>query len=182
MLNKLYQLSSDLNLDFITLPILSSEKFRFWSGSSKREQHHYGKGGLLQHTGEVVELCLLNAEYMKNRYPINEEELFLAALYHDYGKIWDYSPIDFEFKEWKSNDHKYKIHHISRSAMEFSDIARKLSYPADSRDRILHSILSHHQLREWGSPVLPATIEAWLLHQCDSISARLNDCGNKNEI
>jgi 23S rRNA maturation-related 3'-5' exoribonuclease YhaM len=43
-------------------------------------------------------------------------------------------------------------------------------------DEVTHAILSHHGQREWGSPVRPATKLAWILHTCDMMSARVNDC------
>ena len=46
----------------------------------------------------------------------------------------------------------------------------------DEHDEVLHAILSHHGRREYGSPVSPSTRIAWLLHLCDSISARMFDC------
>jgi 23S rRNA maturation-related 3'-5' exoribonuclease YhaM len=48
-------------------------------------------------------------------------------------------------------------------------------------DNIIHNILSHHGKREYGSPVSPATKEAWILHQADNLSARLDDC-DKHDI
>jgi 23S rRNA maturation-related 3'-5' exoribonuclease YhaM len=46
----------------------------------------------------------------------------------------------------------------------------------DMHDNVLHAIIAHHAWREWGSPCTPDTRLAWLLHLCDSLSARLNDC------
>jgi len=42
-------------------------------------------------------------------------------------------------------------------------------------DKVLHAILAHHGCREAGSPVAPKTREAWLVHFCDGISARMDD-------
>jgi len=48
-------------------------------------------------------------------------------------------------------------------------------FTPEMHDEVLHAILAHHNLREWGSPISPATRTAWLLHLCDSISARMDD-------
>ena len=41
---------------------------------------------------------------------------------------------------------------------------------------LLHIVLSHHGRMDWGSPVLPQTPEALLIHCCDQISASLKSC------
>jgi 3'-5' exoribonuclease len=33
-------------------------------------------------------------------------------------------------------------------------------------------MLAHHGRKEWGSPVEPATNEAWILHAADMMSSR----------
>ena len=38
----------------------------------------------------------------------------------------------------------------------------------------MHIILSHHGQYEFGSPVLPATAEAIMIHYLDNIDAKLN--------
>lgn len=143
--------------------------FRECSGSAKEEHHHYGNGGLQYHTWEVVSLCLDNARRFS---ALDIDTLYLAALYHDIGKTYDYGIKD---GAWIGTVHKRQIHHISRSALIWSDISKECGYH-DKNDAVLHCILSHHGQREWGSPVAPATKEAWMLHLCDAMSARMDDC------
>lgn len=159
----------------LAAPVLENDKFYTWSASSlinndpsKPRLHHYGKGGLRGHTFEVIDLCAFNTEL----YPtLDKIVLFLAALYHDIGKIWDYEERD---GEWYSVDHKKEIHHVSRSALVWHETCIK--HPNPYADKVLHCILSHHGRQEWGSPVAPRSKEAWLLHLCDAISARMDDC------
>ncbi len=146
--------------------ILDDPAFPVWSGSSKPFQHHYGDGLLIEHTYEVVVLCQENTKVLN--VDLNREVLFLAALYHDYGKIWDYQKVN---GVWGARLHKRLIHHISRSAIEFNLIAKNYKFA----EEVTHCILSHHGQREFGSPVAPKTKEAWMLHLCDGISARMND-------
>ena len=157
--------------------VIENPNFALWSGSSNPQQHHYGKHGLLIHTTEVVELCLLNNKYFPLSKQAPPKLLYLAALYHDVGKIWDYVPTTPDYSEWGSALHKKKIHHVSRSAIFWAENASKIECVNEQeKDEVLHAILSHHQLREWGSPVRPLTPLAWLLHLCDNMSARLDDC------
>jgi 3'-5' exoribonuclease len=161
---------------------LSKETFSRWSGASKPEQHHYGNGGLQFHTWEVVTLCQRNADFLESLgQTINRKTLFCAALYHDSGKLFDYSPLP-DGINWVGTSHKRLVHHISRSAMTWMTDSATMGLPTTEVDDVLHCILSHHGRREWGSPVAPFSREAWLLHLCDSISARGNDCETNRRI
>lgn len=164
--------------------VLSYPSFAECSGSAKPEQHHYGTGGLQYHTYEVVGLCMLNARYFGDGPPI---ALFLAALFHDVGKTHDYRLVDgpagyLRTKVWEAALHKRNIHHISRSAIIWSKAVAETGLFKDIEDEVLHAILAHHGLREFGSPVAPNSKIAWLLHLCDSISARMDDVGRWDVI
>lgn len=173
----------------MVLELLEDMRFQTWSGSGKPEHHHYGDGGLLRHTYEVVRFC----DHMSNTHnemsydKIFWKELLVSAVWHDYGKIWDYQKIEGMWGKY--DNHARQIHHISRSAMEFQKhytwLKQQPSFKEDEMinpDNIIHNILSHHGQREWGSPVAPATKEAWILHLADNLSARLDDCGKHDII
>jgi 3'-5' exoribonuclease len=168
--------------------VIDDPRFELWSGSSKEHQHHYGKGGLCKHTYEVVELCITNCSLLQLN--IDQVELYLSALFHDCGKMWDYDPhiedtsdprghdpsYKVDYSSWHGNEHKRLIHHISRSALVWNSACIQHGGKYDKyTDLVTHNILSHHGQREWGSPVMPKTKAAWLLHLCDGISARMND-------
>lgn len=183
--------NSDLDAEVVVMAhqVLDIPEFSLWPGSIKK--HHPYTGGLLDHTYEVISLCMYNADFLEgfgNR-AICRKSLFLAALYHDVGKIWDYAPVDGESVEsisscshklvdWDYTIHKRRIHHLSRSALYWEKSVEKMKMCEEIKDDVLHAILSHHGMKEWGSPVTPDTQMAWILHLCDSMSARCNDCVN----
>lgn len=138
------------------------------AGSLNRK-HHFEEGGLQYHTWEVVKLAeAANTFACGEGRGANPESLFLAALFHDVGKLWDYGV--------GGATHKRRIHHITRSSLLWSESARKERVPTTVQDDVLHAILSHHGSREFGSSVSPATRLAWILHTSDLLSARLEDC------
>lgn len=152
-------------------------QFEIWTGSGSYNSHHYGKGGLLQHTREVLELCIQNYGYLTSDEPINNfhdlKILVLGALYHDVGKIWDYGPKDGGLN-WENTNHKKEIHHVPRSYLEWNRVATELSLSEEVTDEVSHLILSHHGCKEWGSPVEPRNKLAWILHLSDNMSAKFN--------
>ena len=175
LLEKLKNTADTLYCSRISKIVLDDWRFPIWSGSSKPTTHHYGKHGLIRHVSEVVDLCLANNEVLGTwNTSVNKQLLFFAALFHDVGKLWDYEPLDKEYNEWQAAKHKNMIHHISRSGLIWQEASKDLLQK--DRDEVLHAILSHHGRKEWGSPVLPATKLAWVLHLCDCMSARMDDC------
>lgn len=180
-------LSTDTDFLKVVSVITDNPKFAKWWGGL-RGQHHDFEGGLARHTREVIELCFDSIKRLNLK--IDKKEIFLSALFHDIGKTYDYmenpetgvmafdlmgNPCDIEPK-FVAASHKRIIHHISRSGIIWSHAVMGTSLNDEYHDKVLHNILAHHGQREWGSPVAPKTQAAWLLHLCDNISARMNDC------
>lgn len=190
MIDRLHHLrliAEDHGLTKVASHVLDNPRFPIWSGSVDNK-HHYGEGGLLRHTHEVVELCRINAEEsIENGHVVDRKVLFLAATFHDIGKTLDYAPPTgtkywtsvreaLDATQWHITPHKRLVHHISRSALIWTEAVRATNQCRDIEESVLHCILSHHGRKEWGSPIEPQTKEAWLLHLCDGISARMDDC------
>jgi len=139
--------------------------------ATKSNHHHAYEGGLVVHTAEVMDLI----ESMSIETD-NIAVLMLAALYHDIGKIYEYS-------DDKEHGLSYRnlIGHVAGGPVEFqahsSASGGALNAAVNSltltqRQNIAHCMLSHHGKKEWGAAVLPQTSEAFLLHRADMISAR----------
>jgi len=173
---RLTQMANNLGVLQISKIVLDNPRFKIWTASGKKESHHYGKGGLEQHVFEVAELCQQTNNFFATiGKSVNSQQLFLAALFHDVGKLWDYEPVDPDCNDWQVTSHKRNIHHISRSALVWGEAIHSCTHPSEWDDEVLHAILSHHGLRAWGSPVAPASRLAWMLHLCDGLSARMQD-------
>jgi 3'-5' exoribonuclease len=174
--------ADELGIENIAGIVLDNPLFAVCAGSIGDNAHHHYTGGLVRHTWEVWDIADdITSKYKnKDRYPSRflefptDREVFLACLYHDVGKMWDYTRMS-ENSPWVSTNHKRTVHHISRSAIEWSKAVEKFPKYRDIEDSVLHAILAHHGRREWGSPVAPKTRLAWMLHLCDGISARMDD-------
>jgi len=181
-LEKLVKIAKEHNVYRIACCVLDDPKFKMWSGSHKKGQHHYEKGGLLRHTLEVVELSLMFNKYYGE--PVCNRKLVLAGIFHDSGKMYDYMPVDSNYNKWIKTDHARKIRHLPKSIVLWTRAVQEVSETIDFNktygflsdgveDEITHAILSHHGIE--GSPVAPDTKLAWFLHLADCMSARIDD-------
>src|SRR5690606_10714479 len=96
--------------------------------------------------------------------------LLAGVLLHDAGKAHEYD-VDAGFS---FSDDGRLVGHILRAVVMVEKAAAELGNidPADLR-QLVHLIASHHGTHEWGSPVVPKTLEAILLHQLDLLDSRI---------
>lgn len=143
---------------------------RFAGSPAAKTIHHNYIGGLLEHTLEVVSLCLK----FKEMYPeqIRVDLLVTGAILHDVGKIEEYDAESFNFE---MTDKGKLIGHICLGKEMLNErIAAIEGFPPSLKLELEHIVLSHHGQREWGSPEIPRTIHAFAVFYADLVSARLN--------
>ena len=135
--------------------------------SAARTLHHGYLGGLLEHTLSVTEIC----DFMSGRYKkVNRDILICTAMLHDIGKIYELT--QFPVNEY--TDDGQLLGHIFIGAEMVHDAASKIEgFPKNLESLIKHSILAHHGEYEYGSPELPKTIEAFILHCADNMDAKV---------
>lgn len=148
---------------------VEDEKFvkAFKESSAAKAIHHGFVGGLLEHTLSVVKLC----DYYCGAYPILKRDLLLAAaMFHDIGKTKELSP----FPENNYTDEGQLLGHIMIGSQMVSEkIAKITGFPSSTASEIKHCILAHHGKYEYGSPKIPALIEAMALSYADETDAKL---------
>lgn len=140
--------------------------------------HHGYLGGLLEHTLFMLRL----SQSVPNVYPEIDYSLLIAGLIlHDIGKITSYT---YE-KVIDHTDEGHLIGHIVRGyEMAKDEIDKIEGFPEQKKQMLLHIILSHHGLREYGSPTTPKFAEAYLVHDLDNLDARMmmfRDTTEKNQ-
>jgi len=131
--------------------------------------HHNYIGGLLEHTLSVLKS--IEALYpVYAHLGINKDLLLTGALLHDIGKIYEYSynkVIDMT-PEGRLIGHIYLSAHMADKEIDGIE-----GFPKELKLQLLHLILGHHGQLEFGSPKLPMTKEAMLLHMLDDLDAKL---------
>lgn len=138
-----------------------SRSYKFWPAA--KSVHHDFRSGLLQHVLEMLNI----AYSMKKFYPtVNYDIVTAGIILHDIGKFqeFDVQGIGTEYSK-----KGILVGHIPLGAMEFEKYAKgRLS--EDLYYHMIHMILSHHGEIQYGSPVVPATVEAVMLAYIDRLS------------
>lgn len=130
--------------------------------------HHAYVGGLLEHTLAVMRICAAMADL----YPdVDREILLVAALCHDLGKAFELSHgISREY-----TDAGRLLGHIQMGLEALEPFLRKVKgLPEDLAMHLKHLIVSHHGEQQFGSPCVPQTVEAFILHHADNMDAKIN--------
>jgi len=137
------------------------------SHSAAKQMHHGYMGGLLEHTLSVAQIC----DYMSGRYKyVNRDLLLTGALLHDIGKIYELSAMPYN--EY-TDDGQMLGHIIMGVEMVALEVVKIDGFPHQLASLVKHLIISHHGEYEYGSPKLPSTTEATLIHYADNMDAKL---------
>ena len=154
---------------------------RFRRAAAARRNHHARRGGLVEHVSQMMR----TASAICDAYPdLNEDLLLSGVLFHDCGKLWENNYPETGFAQ-NLNLHGEMMGHIPLGIELVNKLWRDLSGsphasswatlspPSDLvRTHLLHLIASHHGTREFGSPTLPSTPEAFALHYIDNLDAK----------
>jgi len=141
---------------------------KFKLAPAAKAVHHVYLGGLLEHTLSVVQLVLLISPRYKG---VDQDLLLAAAVFHDMGKI---SELSFE-RSFDYTDPGRLLGHITLTLEMLDPKIRSIpDFPENLALLLKHLILSHHGQYEFGSPKLPMTLEALLLHHLDDLDAKMN--------
>ena len=162
----------DRHLQALMKAFFEDEEFarRFALAPAARTIHHNYVSGLLEHTLEVIYFCRSLAAVYSDQ--IQLDLLLTGAILHDMGKIEEYrqDSLSFEF-----TDRGKLVGHISIGKEMLDQKLKELSgFPEALKLELEHMILTHHGMREWGSPEVPKTIHAYALFHADLLSARIN--------
>jgi 3'-5' exoribonuclease len=154
---------------------------RFRRTAAARNYHHARRGGLVEHTAQMMRV----AKEVAPLYPeLNVDLLLAGILFHDSGKLWENQLPENGFV-MGYDERGELMGHISIGLELVNSLWRKTSSenawvwkdlsPAseDVRLHLLHLIGAHHGEPEFGSPVSPKTPEAMALHYIDNLDARL---------
>jgi 3'-5' exoribonuclease len=135
--------------------------------AAKRNHEAY-RHGLLEHSVSVAQaVSAISATFGG----IDRDVAVTGALLHDIGKLDAYTadPLAIDMTDLGRLQGEIPLgYYRVRRAIE--DLP---GFPAGLAAAVLHIILSHHGQLEHGSPVVPCTREATLVHMIDNLGGRL---------
>jgi 3'-5' exoribonuclease len=128
--------------------------------------HRSYLGGLLEHTLAIVYIC----ESICKLYGMIDRDLLVAgALIHDMGKTEAYeckTLIDY------SDAGRLEGHLSLGYSIALGKLEKVPDFPEELKKRLLHLLLSHQGRFEYGSPVLPMTLEALALYYANDMDSK----------
>jgi len=154
------------------LTIIFGEDSPTWASyrdaPAAKRYHQAYQHGLLEHCLTVAQaVSAISATFPG----IDRDVAVTGALLHDIGKLDAY---EVQGGAIAMSDHGRLYgeipigYYLVRRSIERLD-----GFPAELAQAVLHIILSHHGALEHGSPVVPCTREATLVHMIDNLGGRL---------
>jgi 3'-5' exoribonuclease len=147
---------------------LSPTWHRFRDAPAAKVYHQAYQHGLLEHSLSVAQAVNAAAGFFPG---VDREVAVAGALLHDVGKLVAYNDdllaIDLTDAGRLEGEIPLGYYTVRRKIEEIPDFDLGLARC------LLHIILSHHGSLEHGSPVVPQTREAVLVHMIDNLGGRL---------
>lgn len=179
-INDLCNAVSDPRLQELSQLFIERYGLRFQRTAAARKNHHARRGGLVEHVAQMMR----SAKALSTVYThLNEDLLIAGILFHDCGKMWENTYPETGFAQLHNIQGEMLGHiplgidlagrlwseMIGANPKQWNDL---LPLSEDVRIHLLHLIASHHGTYEFGSPTLPRTPEALVLHHLDNIDAK----------
>jgi 3'-5' exoribonuclease len=141
---------------------------RFRDAPAAKTYHQAYRHGLLEHTVSVAQAVSAAAAYFPG---IDRDVAVTGALLHDIGKTEAYNddPLAIDLTDAGRLQGEIPLGYY-KVRREIEDIQ---GFDPATAQAVLHIILAHHGSLEHGSPVVPATREAVLVHMIDNLGGRL---------
>jgi 3'-5' exoribonuclease len=141
---------------------------QFREAPAAKRYHQAYRHGLLEHALSVAQaVSAISATFPG----IDRDVAVTGALLHDIGKLEAYTSdslaIDMTDLGKLQGEIALGYYRVRRLIEELP------GFPEPTAAAVLHIILSHHGALEHGSPVLPCTREATLVHMIDNLGGRL---------
>jgi 3'-5' exoribonuclease len=141
---------------------------RFRDAPAAKLYHQAYRHGLLEHTVSVAQAVSAAAAFFPG---VDRDIAVTGALLHDIGKTRAYNqdPLAIDLTDAGRLQGEIPLgYYLVRREIE-----RIEGFDSGLAQAVVHIVLSHHGALEHGSPVVPATREAALVHAIDNLGGKL---------
>ena len=146
---------------------------KFTQAPAGIKNHHAYQGGLLHHVVSLMEL----AESVVRHYPqVNRDLVIVGVLLHDFSKT---DELAYE-RSLEYTDEGQLLGHLVMGVellgkqINIWETTQNKTFPQELAVQVKHLIISHHGQYDFGSPKLPMTLEALVLHMIDNLDAKVH--------
>jgi len=174
------------------------ERFITAPGSrTENPGHHAFKGGLAYHTLTAAKVAGKIVDHYRSLDMSVKKDIVIAGIIlHDIGKGWSYEWLESRWRAGEkvgpgySHTEASKLHHHIpigfAKFMQWADEFNRAKGPHNLTEKkinhIGHIILSHHGRRSWSSPVVPNTIEAYIVHVVEMMDAYVDKYNKGQDV
>ncbi len=141
-----------------------ARRLKVWQAG--KSIHHAYQSGLLEHILSCTKLAVI----LSPHYKVNRSYVVAGCILHDLCKIYELTegPVVDYTEEGKLVGHLVK-------GLEIVDhfAAKIKNFPYNMKMHIKHILLAHHGEYEYGSPKIPNTSEAYLVHLIDLMDSKM---------
>jgi 3'-5' exoribonuclease len=168
---------SDEKLRRLVLELLETHAEALVPLPAAKNIHHATRGGFLEHVASVTRLAVTIAkhyeQYYGDRFPVISRDVLIAgAVLHD---IWKVHELEQRGLATEYSIKGKLVGHIVMGRDMVREAASRIEgFPEEVLLRLEHAILAHHGKTEFGAPVLPMTLEAFVLSRIDDLDAKVN--------
>lgn len=146
----------------------SDKKFveKFKESPAAMYIHHGWVSGLLEHTLIVTNICADTAKYHKE---LNRDLLVAGAMLHDIGKMEEFAVTT----QIKITDKGNLLSHMIIGVQMLTRVLDRLDVSENTKNKLVHIMISHHGSTENGCPKEPMLPEALIISKADDLDATL---------
>lgn len=146
----------------------NKEKLLYWSAA--KMVHHNFYGGLLYHTLRMAQAAV---QLLKVYKMADREILMCAIALHDLGKMVELETDPILGTSDMTTQGCLLGHTLLSIKMLWKEYYKnEAMYDEERIMQLEHCIAAHHGNLDWGAITVPATLEAFLLHQIDMIDSK----------
>lgn len=141
-----------------------SRRLKTWQAG--KSIHHAYQSGLLEHILSCSELGVI----LSKHYQVNVNYVVAGCILHDLCKIYELTDgVNVEYTE----EGKLVGHLVKGLEIVDRFSYRIKNFPYQLKLHLKHILLSHHGEYEYGSPKIPQTSEAYLVHLIDLMDSKM---------